>query len=187
MLIHSNRVKIWTQFLFKYSPDNNYNYHGLGTININQLAWFPSKMEFAISSYISAFNLFSVPFSLESWVTLLPLIQQKITYIIYTAGIDFLRNMHKAHFSKGEKKGMEHSTKFHQVSELKIEQHRRPVAIPLLGLESRQHWKDYNGAPLIVGIFAEGFHWLIFLMICSLGSRISFTGRFPILYPQGAC
>ena len=29
MLIHSNRVKIWTWFLFKYSPDNNFNYHGL--------------------------------------------------------------------------------------------------------------------------------------------------------------
>ena len=174
--------------LIQIFPDNNFNYHGLGTINLNQLAWFPSKMDFAISSYISAFNLFSVPFSLKSWVTLLPLIQQKITSIIYTAGIDFLRNMHKAHFSKGEKKrNGAYSTKFHQVSELKIEQHRRPVPIPLSGWESRQHWKDYNGAPLIVGIFAEGFHWLIFLMTCSLGSRISFPGRFPILYPQGAC
>ena len=55
----------------------HFTHYGLGTINLNQLAGFPSKIDFALSSYISVFNLISVPFSLESWVILLPLIQQK--------------------------------------------------------------------------------------------------------------
>lgn len=31
-------VKIWTQLLFRYSPDGNFNHHGLGTVSLNKLA-----------------------------------------------------------------------------------------------------------------------------------------------------
>ena len=46
MLIHSNRVKIWTLFLFKYSPDNNFNYHGLA----QRLKCLPTMRETQVQS-----------------------------------------------------------------------------------------------------------------------------------------